>query len=288
MAANLSIPSAHAACMGMELQAHRGAAGFPENSRSGVEAALNGSWEGAEIDVQMLADGELALHHDAVTSRTTSLSNRMVRNLSSNTWSEVRLKDAKGKITSESAPLLRDLLEMAEASGKVLNVEIKEEFRDCSAADHATRLLLEGMPSGRWGISATNFKHLRCVRKLDRHAYLGAISLDKVSIAMSNKRTASRAHLLKSPDLSPAVLAKVIRDVPPPVGLHVDVFSLRANPNLLFDAQQLRLPVFTYSMMGDSFHTTELRRHFRQYGILPSGAIIDGTPQSFCQKLSND
>ena len=64
------LPTSQAACLGMGLFAHRGAPGHPENSRSAVEVAVRGSWEGAEIDVQTLADGGLAVHHDALTTQT--------------------------------------------------------------------------------------------------------------------------------------------------------------------------------------------------------------------------
>lgn len=286
LATSSLLTAAQAACMGMELQAHRGAAGFPENSYAAVQAAVQGAWEGAEIDVQSLSDGELALHHDALTTRTTSLRGRMVRQLDSTAWSEVRLKDSKGKLTAERAPFLRDVVPMVQASGKVLNVEIKEEFRNCSTAHATTRLLLAGMPAGRWGISATDSNHLRCVRQLDAQAYLGIISLDHASIALSNQRTASRAQYLRSAQLSPEYLAKLVRNVAPPVGLHMDVYSLRANPNVLADARHFRLPVLTYSMKGDSHHIAELARHYQHHAMLPSGAIIDGAPQAFCQQLA--
>jgi glycerophosphoryl diester phosphodiesterase len=115
---------------------------------------------------------------------------------------------------------------------------------------------------------------------------LGAISTDDVSIALSDKRSASRAHYLKSPDIHPQILLKLKRDVPPPMGLHLDVFSLRANPNLLADALQFKIPVFTYSMRGDDFHTSELKQHLQRTNM-PSGAIIDGTPQDFCRKMAS-
>lgn len=279
--------AAHAGCMGMELHAHRGAPGYPENSRSAVEAAVRGGWDGAEIDVQTLADNDLAVHHDLLTTRTTSLKGRAVRQLPSTAWSEVRLRDRNGKLTNEAAPFLRDLLPAVQRSGKVLNVEIKEEFRSCMSADSAVNQLRAQLPSGQWTISSTEFAHLKCVRKLDTQAYLGAVATDKVSMALSDKRTASRAHLLKSPDINPQLLARLQREVGAPVGLHVDIFSLRANPNLFADAAAIRMPVFTYSLRGDADHAESLRRLLRERRMLPSGAIIDGDPRSFCDRIAS-
>lgn len=278
--------AAQAGCMGMELFAHRGAPGYPENSLSSVEAAVRGSWDGAEIDVQTLADGNMAVHHDLVTTRTTSLKGRAVRQLPTEAWREVRMRDRNGKITSEAAPFLTDLLPAVQRSGKVLNVEIKEEFRSCMAADSTVHRLHNQLSSGQWTISATEFDHLKCVRKLDTQVYLGAVATDKVSIALSDKRTASRAHLLKSPDISPKVLNQLQREVGKPVGLHVDIFSLRANPNLFADAAHIGMPVFTYSLRGDREHAQDLRRLLRDRGLLPSGAIIDGDPASFCAQVA--
>ena len=280
------LPTAQAACLGMELFAHRGAPGHPENSRSAVEAAVRGSWEGAEIDVQTLADGGLAVHHDALTTRTTSIKGRAVRQLPSEAWREVRLRDRDGKLTGETAPFLRDLLPAVQRSGKVLNVEIKEEHRNCQTAEAVVGELLGQLPSGQWTISATEFDHLKCVRKLDAQAYLGAVATDKVSIALSDKRTASRAHLLTSPDISPKVLSQLQREVGKPVGLHVDIYSLRANPNLFADAAHIGMPVFTYSLRGDREHAQDLRRLLRERGLLPTGAIIDGDPASFCAQVA--
>lgn len=278
--------AAQAGCMGMELFAHRGAPGHPENSRSAVEAAVRGGWEGAEIDVQTLADGGLAVHHDLLTGRTTSIKGRAVRQLNSNAWREVRMRDRDGKLSSEPAPFLRDLLPTIQRSGKVLNVEIKEEHRGCQTAEAVVGELLSQLPSGQWTISATEFDHLQCVRKLDRQAYLGAVATDKVSIALSDKRTASRAHMFKSPDITPQVLSRLQREVGQPVGLHVDIYSLRANPNLFADAAHIGMPVFTYSLRGDREHAQELRRLLRERGLLPSGAIIDGDPAGFCAQVA--
>lgn len=278
--------SAQAGCMGMELFAHRGASGHPENSRSAIEAAVRGSWEGAETDVQTLADGSLAVHHDLSTGRTTSIKGRAVRQLSSDAWREVRMRDRDGRLTNEPAPFLRDLLPPVQRSGKVLNVEIKEEYRNCRAAETAVGELLSLLPSGQWTISATDFEHLKCVRKLDHQAYLGAVATDKVSLALSDPRTSAQAHRLKSPSITPQILNQLQREVGKPVGLHVDIFSLRANPNLFADAAHIGMPVFTYSLRGDREHAQDLRRLLRERGMLPSGAIIDGDPASFCAQIA--
>lgn len=277
----------YAGCMGMELQAHRGAAmQHPENSAAAVQAAMQGAWEGAEIDVQSLSDGTLALHHDVQTTRMTSLRGRQVGQLSSAAWSEVRLKNSKGQLTKEPAATLPEVLPAVAQAGKVLNVEIKQTYQNCSAAHEAMRNLQLGLPQGNWGISAIALGHLQCAREFDRNAYLGVIVLDPRSGALNNRRTASRAHWVGAAALTPQYLWDLQKQIKPPMGVHVDVFSLKANPNLLADAAQLNMPVFTYSLKGDKFHASELRRHFREQQMLPTGAIIDGSAQAFCKDVA--
>lgn len=280
--------SAYAGCMGMELQAHRGAATtLPENSLASIQAALDGAWDGAEIDVQSLSDSELALHHDLNTTRTTTLRGRQVHQLSSNAWSEVLLKDSKGRITQERAPTLPQVLPAVAASGKVLNVEIKEEFRSCAAAHNVVRTLQLGLPNGQWAISAYTTKHLECVHDLDPHAYVGVVAIDGQSMASNNRRTASRASYVQTTVVTPEKLRELKERIRLPMGLHLDVYSLKANPNLMADAANLGIPIFTYSLKGDKFHASELRRYFREQQMLPSGAIIDGRPQDFCKDMAS-
>ena len=49
--------SVQAECLGMKLQAHRGAGNAPENSLSALRNAYFGTWDGVETDLQLLGDG---------------------------------------------------------------------------------------------------------------------------------------------------------------------------------------------------------------------------------------
>jgi glycerophosphoryl diester phosphodiesterase len=239
-----------------------------------------------EIDVQRLADGELAVHHDLLTSRITNLPNKTVRQIDSATWKSLSLRDRRGNLTDESPALLHEVLPAVEASSKTINVEIKQEYADCDAAHTAVQNLTQQMPSGRWLISAIQREHLRCVRQVNPHTYLGEIVLDKKSMALQDPRTRRLSDHLESPHLGADFLRQIKQQIAPPVGLHIDAYSLSANPLLLEDAHKLGMSIFTYSLLPDAEHAQMLRQAWQAQRRLPTGAIINGDPEQFCAALA--
>lgn len=277
--------AALADCGGMVLHAHRGSAAAPENSLPAVQQALDGGWDGAEIDIQQLRDGQWVLQHDPVLGRTTTLQKRMVRELDATTWHEIRLKDQKGRVTNEAPPFLADLLQrVPEREGKVLNVEIKQLFGGCDAARDAVVVLAQGRPAGAWFLTSTDRRHLQCARRADPQGYLGLIVLDPQALTRQN-RLARASRVLPAPRLDLAWLRQLQQEVSRPVGVHVDVETLQANPRLLADAKELGLPVFSYHLGPDARHAQLLRAAARTTGLFPSGAIIEGTASAFCASL---
>lgn len=92
------------------LLGHRGTPrAHPENSLAGFQAALDAGLDGAELDVRRLADGTLAVHHDAAL--------RDGRALAGLTRAEL----------PPEVPTLPDVLAWAADTGAYLNVEIKWE-----------------------------------------------------------------------------------------------------------------------------------------------------------------
>ena len=286
----LALPlSSPAACLGMALHAHRGDPERPENSATAVEAALAGDWDGAEIDIQQLRDGAWVLHHDAFVGRTTSLKGRAVASIDRATWEEVRLKDRSGRATTEPAALLSDAVQIAAANaGKVLNVEIKQVNGDCQPAQAAARLLQQALPEGQWFLTSVDRRQLQCARQSDPAGYLGLIVLDPQALATaSTSRLAQRdAARLHAPTIDRQWLMRLAQEVGPPVGVHVDINTLRSNPELLPTARALGMPVFTYHLGADRDHAQALQAARRQSGLLPSGAVIDGPAAPFCRMVS--
>jgi glycerophosphoryl diester phosphodiesterase len=280
---------ARTACLGMELHAHRGSPAAPENSLSAIQLALEGSWDGAETDIQQLRDQAWVLHHDDQLGRTTSLQGRAVRDIDSATWREVRMKDRQGRVSSEKAPFMRDVAAMAATHGsKVFNVEIKQGNYDCTPAHQAVSTLHEAMPGGQWFLTSIERRQLQCARKADPEGYLGQVVLDPQALALSstNRYVRNGAARLASPTLDKNWLDRLVNEVGSPVGIHIDTNTLAHNPGLLQLARQMNIAVFTYNLDNDREHAQALRAARRQGDLLPSGAIINGQPDAFCQLLS--
>ena len=101
--------------------AHRGlhGNGVPENSMEAFRRAKEAGY-GIELDVHLLADGELAVMHDAQLRRTTG-ADGFIEDLTSEQLSAYKLES-----TDETIPLFRQVLELY--SGKApLIVELKSE-----------------------------------------------------------------------------------------------------------------------------------------------------------------
>ncbi|WP_025720160.1 glycerophosphodiester phosphodiesterase [Paenibacillus sp. 1-18] len=109
--------------------AHRGASGVcPENTLAAFRHALELGATGIETDVQRTKDGRLVLIHDESLERTTG-SPLDVRDI---TLQELNTLDAGGwfgeKFRGERVPLLDELLELAQSSDTVINIELKNSI----------------------------------------------------------------------------------------------------------------------------------------------------------------
>jgi len=116
--------------------AHRGlhdAPAVPENSLDAFSAAARAGYP-AELDVRLLADGEVVVFHDADCARLCGDSRR-VSSLNSGQLAKLRLGS-----TDQSPPLLRDVLETVAGLTPLL-VEIKNEEKSGLLEEKTCRLL---------------------------------------------------------------------------------------------------------------------------------------------------
>jgi len=109
--------------------AHRGGAGFPENSLAACRAAL-ALGAGCELDVRSTRDGALVLMHDSSVSRTTTGSGK-VRRLRLAQLRGFALRDDAGA-SGERVPTLEEALALPFGE-RVLLLDLKES----SSAFHA-------------------------------------------------------------------------------------------------------------------------------------------------------
>lgn len=286
LAALIPWSSVSAACLGMQVHAHRGAPTLPENSLASIRAAYAGGWDGVEIDMQRLKDGAWVLHHDLLTGRTVGgVGRKAVLQLSSNDWRGARLMGQGG---GAAPPFLDDALRVAAAQpAKTFNAELKVIYRDCAPVSKLVTGMKAALPHGNWMITSAFADALRCVRGTDKQGYLGLIVFDprhadSISANPLGKYVSQRAT---APSLTRAWLANLAATVGAPVGVHVDAMTLAANPQLLRDAAAQSVRVFVYAVGGDAALAQQLRATRQREGYLPSGVIIDGDAAAFCRAM---
>ena len=105
---------------------HRGQrATIPEQTLESYEAALRLGADGIETDVQLTADGRLAMMHDLTLDRTTDGHGP----IAAHDWSELQALDAGSWFGDAFAgyriPTLEDTIALVVGAGRILCVEIK-------------------------------------------------------------------------------------------------------------------------------------------------------------------
>ncbi|WP_296943825.1 glycerophosphodiester phosphodiesterase [uncultured Massilia sp.] len=288
LAGALALPAAvQAGCMGMQVHAHRGADGAPENSLSALRAAYEGGWDGVETDMQELGDGTWVIHHDALTGRVVQAgAPQPVRALDAGDWRAARMK-LRGVATSEAPPFVSQVADLAARHpGQALNAEIKA-VAGCADIGALAAELRGGVGHGNWFMTSVSDANLRCARQADPEGYLGLIVLDprNAEALGSNRLTRALSSRARAPRLDAAWLARVRDEIGAPVGVHVDARTLDDNPALLTDAAAARVPVFVYAVAGDAALATSVRRARMRTGYWPSGVVVDGAAAAFCARL---
>ncbi len=120
--------------------AHRGlhdmSEGIPENSMAAFRRAV-GHGFGAELDVHLMADGDLAVVHDSNLNRVCGV-DVCIEDLTAED-----LKDYPLMGTQERIPLLRDVLALFEGKTPLV-IELKVERGNANALTDAVMAALEG------------------------------------------------------------------------------------------------------------------------------------------------
>ncbi len=132
--------------------AHRGLhkEGTPENSMAAFRLAVEAGY-GIELDVHLMADGQLAVIHDSSLKRTAGI-DKKIEELTAD-----ELPNCKLEGTEETIPLFTDVLKTVD--GKIpLVVEIKTEGNNYAAVSEATCAVLQ------------NYGGLYCIESFDPRA----------------------------------------------------------------------------------------------------------------------
>ncbi len=116
--------------------AHRGlhSEGVPENSMAAFRAAKEGGY-GVELDVHLMADGNLAVIHDSSLKRTAGV-DVMIEDLTAAELTDYRLEG-----TDQRIPLLSQVLNMFQGAVPVI-VELKSYRGNCNQLCEAAYAVL--------------------------------------------------------------------------------------------------------------------------------------------------
>lgn len=139
--------------------AHRGlhGNGVPENSMAAFRLALENGY-GIELDVHMLADGNLAVIHDASLLRTAGV-DMMIEDLSTEELSDYHLEGTK-----ETIPTFRQVLDLFAGKAPMI-VELKPENGNHDALTAAACEML----SDYKGLYCMESFDPRCIRWLKKN-----------------------------------------------------------------------------------------------------------------------
>ena len=139
--------------------AHRGlhGDGRPENSMAAFRAALENGY-GIELDLHLLADGNLAVIHDASLKRTAG-KDLLIEDLNTEDLKTCFLED-----TFQTIPTFQEVLQLFDGKAPLI-VELKAERNNCAAlVDTAVAQLSDY--KGTYCIESFD---PRCVRHLKKH-----------------------------------------------------------------------------------------------------------------------
>jgi len=129
------------------LLAHRGwASRYPENSRAGIEAALQAGVPGVEIDIQLSGDRVPMVIHDASLERTAGV-DRRVSDLSAAELTAIGIHEPArfgARFRGERVPRLADIAALlGDWPEARVFVEIKRESAEAHGVDETVALVVD-------------------------------------------------------------------------------------------------------------------------------------------------
>lgn len=151
----------------IKIQAHRGASKErPENTMSAFKRAIELGADGIELDVHLLCDGSLVVHHDNKLGRCENVEGSIYGLSKENIKSFSIGEKFSDEYKNEVIPYLYEVLELLKGNGLFLNVEIKADSGFINQiADEVVRLLDEYNMVNRCIISSFNHYILKEIKE---------------------------------------------------------------------------------------------------------------------------
>ena len=153
--------------------AHRGYSDcFPENTIIAFRYALEKDYDGIETDIQQTKDGKLVLLHDYKINRTSNGKGY----LKDYNYSDLRQYDFHGKFKIKATiPTLEELLMLVKESGKIANLEIKENVLDLTV-EKTVEMVKAFDVLEQIYFSSTSLEQMLLIRELLPDSYCALIS----------------------------------------------------------------------------------------------------------------
>lgn len=156
-----------------DVWAHRGASGTaPENTLPAFELAVQEGADGIEIDVHLTADGEVVVIHDETLDRTCGVPGR-VADLPASEVTAPPATNGRPGYPGARVPLLTEVLDLVEATGITVNIELKSNQPALPDAVH--RLVQQRGMAAAVVYSAFNHFHLVALKELGTAALLAPL-----------------------------------------------------------------------------------------------------------------
>lgn len=154
--------------------AHRGAAlKAPENTIAAYELAFADGADGIEIDVQRTSDGVLVVCHDETIDRTSD-GKGAIADLSYDQLREFDFSAGHADYSELRIPSLAEVLDLVEASGKVINIELKNSIEPYSGMEtQIDQMVCSRRLTGR--VWYSSFNHLSLVELANSPVPRGAL-----------------------------------------------------------------------------------------------------------------
>ena len=300
-------------CENYQLQSHRGAVRFPENSINAVIDALDNGFDVVEIDVRITRDDVWVIHHDAYTGRETGTVDNKRRKIESlryeKEWGYLRIRNQHtGQLLNTLPANFRQIAKAFAAnksSKQLLNIEIKSKVstQDLEMLDYLAFKLI-GQES--YFYSSLTLKNLTRIRDINPNVFLSFIQnpakrsmeilrndLKKGAgsdpIFVRNEAlledlagAASRRYREYRYDDAPGMI-KLKKALKYNCGLTMDIRQYTQQASKIKTlVDRYSIPIATYTINGQNYHEKSLLKLSSK--SQPTSVIIDDTLYGFCSQ----
>ena len=162
--------------MAIKICAHRGASGYaPENTLEAFQLALDQGADAVELDVHLTRDGELLVAHDETIDRVSDGSGLIfLQSLAA--IKKFKFNKAHPEYENARAPTLKEVYELLQPSGMIINVELKTNINPYPGIEEKCLELAAKMGiEDKIVYSSFNHLSMQKIKELKEDSYCGIL-----------------------------------------------------------------------------------------------------------------